>query len=157
MEVSRLVWATDLKQKDWIEQPIVCTRHNLKPGFSDRRHLGETILRATALDLRSKDYKSKKKKKNKPSVENPCCYPNHRCLIDTFTNWGLTTKWSHQDGRRKFIRFKHGTTEAGSSLFLIFGQWSKLKIRVCNVWVSLGVLGLFLRLRLGHRSSFCGL
>ena len=65
MVVSRLVWATDPKQKDWIGQPIVCTRHNLKPGYSDRRHLGETTLRATALDLRSKDYKSKKKKTNR--------------------------------------------------------------------------------------------
>ena len=45
----------------------MCTRHNLKPGYSDRRHLGETTLRATALDLRSKDYESKT---YKPLVEN---------------------------------------------------------------------------------------
>ena len=39
-------------------------------------------LRATALDLQSEDYESKT---YKPFVENPCCYPCHGCLIDTFT------------------------------------------------------------------------
>ena len=46
-------------KKDWIEQPIVCTRQNLKAGYCDRRHLGDTTLRATALDLSSEDYDSK--------------------------------------------------------------------------------------------------
>ena len=36
-----------------------------------------------ALDLRSEDYESKT---YKPLVENPCCYPNHRCFIDIVTN-----------------------------------------------------------------------
>ena len=39
-------------------------------------------LRATALDLRSEDYESNT---YKPFLENPCCYPCHGCLIDTFT------------------------------------------------------------------------
>ena len=43
---------------DWIEQPIVCTRQNLKPDYFDRRHLGETTSRTTALDLPSEDYES---------------------------------------------------------------------------------------------------
>ena len=104
---------TDLK-KDWIEQPIVCTRQNLRAGYFDRRHLSETTLRTTALDLRSEDYESKT---YKPLVENPCCYPSHRYFIDTFTNRGLTAKSSHQDGRCKFLGFKNETIEARSSLF----------------------------------------
>ena len=44
------VGTTDLKKKkDGIEPPIVCTRQ--KSGYFDRRHLGETTLHATALDL----------------------------------------------------------------------------------------------------------
>ena len=39
------------------------------------------------------------------------------CFIDTFTNWGLTANWSHQDGRCKFLGFKNETMEARSSLF----------------------------------------
>jgi len=62
-----------LKKKDWIEQPIVCTRQDLKPAYFERRYLGETTLRATALDLRSEDYESKT---YKPLVANPCCHPN---------------------------------------------------------------------------------
>ena len=84
-------WNTDLKKKDWIKQPMVCTRQKLKPGYFDRCHRGETTLLATALDLRSEHYESKP---NEPFVENPCCYPSHRCFIDTFTSWGLTAKWS---------------------------------------------------------------
>ena len=49
-------WA---KKQDWIKQPIVCTRQSLKPGYFDRLHLGETTLRASALDLQSEDYESK--------------------------------------------------------------------------------------------------
>ena len=99
---------TDPKKKDSIEQPIVCTRQNLKPDCFDCHHLGDTTLRATALDLRSEDYESKT---CKPLVENPCCSASHRCFIDTLTNWGLTAKWSHQDGRRKFLGFKNETIE----------------------------------------------
>ena len=102
-------------KKDWIEQPIVCTRQNLKPGYLNHRHIGETTSRATALDLQSEDYESKT---YKPFVENPCCYPTHRCFIDTFTNWGHTAKWSHQDGRSKFLVFKNETIEARSTLSL---------------------------------------
>ena len=47
------------KKKDWIEEPIVCMRQNLKPGYFDRRHLGETTLRAIALDLQSEGYEYK--------------------------------------------------------------------------------------------------
>ena len=54
-------------KKDWIEQPIVCTRQNLTPGYFNHRHIGETTLRATALDLQSEDYESKT---YKPFVEN---------------------------------------------------------------------------------------
>ena len=44
---------THRSKKEWITQPIVCTRQNLKPCYFDRRHLGETTLHASALDLRS--------------------------------------------------------------------------------------------------------
>ena len=54
----------------------------------------------TALDLLSEDYESKS---YKPLVEDPCCSPSHRCFIDSFTNWCLAEKWSHQNGRRKFL------------------------------------------------------
>ena len=77
-----MIRTTDLR-KDWIEQPTVCTRRNLKPVYFDRGHLGKTTLHATALDLRSKDFESKT---SKPLVENPCCYSSHRSFIDTFTN-----------------------------------------------------------------------
>ena len=50
---------TDLKKKDCNEQPIVCTRQNLKLGYFDRRHLGENTLRSTALDPRSEYNESK--------------------------------------------------------------------------------------------------
>ena len=40
-----------------LDRATYCTRQNLKPF--DRRHLGETTSRATALDLRSQDYESK--------------------------------------------------------------------------------------------------
>ena len=83
-------WNTDLKKKDWIKQPMVCTRQNLKPVYFDPCHRGETTLLATALDLRSKH----ESKTNEPLIENPCCYPSHRCFIDTFPSWGLTAKWS---------------------------------------------------------------
>ena len=56
-----------IENKGWFEQAIVCTLQKLKPGYFDRRHLGETTLGATALDLRSEDYESKT---NKPIVEN---------------------------------------------------------------------------------------
>jgi len=86
------------KKKDCNENPIVCTRQNLKPGYFDRRHLGENTLRATALDPRSEDNESKT---YKLLAETPCRYPNHRSFIDIFfTTWGLTAKCSHQDGRR---------------------------------------------------------
>ena len=65
-----------IKKQDWIEEPIVCTRQNLKRDYFDRRHSGET----TALDLRSEDCKSKI---YKPLVENPSCCPSHRCFIYT--------------------------------------------------------------------------
>ena len=55
--MTQLQSLTCLKE-DWIEQPIVCKRPNLKPGYVDRHHLGETT-RATALDLRSEDYEYK--------------------------------------------------------------------------------------------------
>lgn len=84
-----------------IEQPIVCARPNFKPGYFDCRHLSETTLHATALDLPSEDYESKT---YNSLVENLCCYPSHRCFIDTLTNWGFTEKWSHQDGRRKVLK-----------------------------------------------------
>ena len=71
---------TDLK-KDCNEQPIVCTRQNLKPGYFDRRHLGENTLRATALDPRSEDNESKT---YKLLAETPCCYPSHRSFTDIF-------------------------------------------------------------------------
>ena len=58
--------------------------------------------------------------KHKPLVENPCCYPGHRWFIDTFTNWGVTAKWSHQDDRRKFLSLKNETTEARSSLLFFY-------------------------------------
>ena len=45
---------------------MVCIRRNLKPYYIDLRHIGETTLRATALDLRYEDYESKT---YKPSVE----------------------------------------------------------------------------------------
>ena len=70
-------------EKDWIEQPFVCTRQNLTPGNFNHRHIGETTLRATALDLQSEDYESKT---YKPFVENPCYYPTDRCFIDSFTH-----------------------------------------------------------------------
>ena len=62
-------------------------------------------LGTTTLDLRSEDYESKT---HKPLVQNPCCYPSHRCFrVDTqFTNRGLTPKWSHKDGRRNFFSFR---------------------------------------------------
>ena len=47
---------------------MVCIRLNLKPDYFDLRHLSETTLRATALDLRYEDYESKT---YKPSVEIP--------------------------------------------------------------------------------------
>ena len=48
---------SDLKKKTGsIEQTIVCTRQNLKPGYFDRRHLFDTTQRATALELRFEDY-----------------------------------------------------------------------------------------------------
>ena len=65
-----------IKKQDWIEEPIVCTRQNLKRDYFDRRHSGET----TALDLRSEDCKSKI---YKPLVENPSCCPSHRCFVYT--------------------------------------------------------------------------
>ena len=49
--------------------------------YFDRRHLGETNLRATALDLRSEDHECKT---YKPLVENHCCYPSNRRFIETF-------------------------------------------------------------------------
>lgn len=55
----------------------------------------------TALDQRSEDYECK--------TYNPCCYPSHPYFIDTFTNWGLIAKWSHQDGRRKFRGLENET------------------------------------------------
>ena len=97
---------TDLKKR--LDRTSYCL---LAPGYFDRRHLDETTLLATALDLRSEDYESKTWK---PLVENPCCSASHRCFIDTFTNWGLAAKWSHQDGRRKFLCFKNETIEARS-------------------------------------------
>ena len=45
------------------------------PGSFDRRHLDETTLRATALDLRSEDYEPKTQTVS--TVESPCCYPSH--------------------------------------------------------------------------------
>ena len=39
LQMTQLQSLTSLKE-DWIEQPIVCTRPNLKPGYVDRRHLG---------------------------------------------------------------------------------------------------------------------
>ena len=71
----------------------------MKPGYFER-HLGETTLRATSLDLRSEDYEFKT---SKPLLENPCCYSTHRCVIDTFVNRVLTAKEPHQDGRRKLL------------------------------------------------------
>ena len=59
-------WPPRGKKIDWIEQAIVCTRQNLKPGYFDRRHLGETTLATTALDLQSEDYESNT---NKPIIE----------------------------------------------------------------------------------------
>jgi len=70
-------------KKDWMEQLLVCTRQNLKLDYFYRRHLHETTIRTTAMDLRSEDYLSKTKK---PFVENTCYYPSHRFFIDTFTN-----------------------------------------------------------------------
>ena len=52
LEVSKQL----ISKRDWIEQPLVCTRQNLKPGYFDHCNLGDTTLRATALDLRSEDY-----------------------------------------------------------------------------------------------------
>ena len=34
-----------------LDQATYCTRQNLKADYFDRRHFGETTLRATALDL----------------------------------------------------------------------------------------------------------
>ena len=81
----------------------------MRPGYFERCHLGETILRATSLDLRSEDYESKT---SKPLLENPCSYSSHRCVIDTFVNRVLTAMESHQDGGRKFLVFKNETTES---------------------------------------------
>ena len=67
------------------------------------RHLDETTIRVTGLDLRCEDYESKR---NKSLEANPCCHPSHQCFIDTSTNWGLTAKWSHQGGRPKFLGVK---------------------------------------------------
>ena len=80
-----------------------------------RRHLGETTLCATALDLRSEDYESKT---YKLVVENPCYFPTHHCFIATFTNWSPTANWSYQDGRLKFLGIKNEIIEARASLFL---------------------------------------
>ena len=124
--------STDLK-KFSIEQPIVCTRQNMKPAYFDCRHLVETTLRATALDLCSEDYQSKI---YKALVENPCCcYPSHRCFIDI--NWGLTAKWHLQDGRYKFLGFKNETTEARSSLFF---RWAGARGNFSAFWCRYSVI-----------------
>ena len=99
----------------------------MKSGYFERCHLGETTLRATCLDLRSEDYKSKTKK---PLLENPCYYSSHPCVIDTFVNRVLTTKESHQDGGRKFLVFKNETTESSFFyqcvyLILRLAQWTE--------------------------------
>ena len=60
------------KTDHWIEQLIVSTCQNLEPACFDRRHLDETTLRATALDLQFKDYEFKT---CQPLGENPCCHP----------------------------------------------------------------------------------
>ena len=52
----------------------------MKPNYFERRYLGETTFRATALDLGSEDYGSKT---SKPLLENTGYYPSHRCVIDT--------------------------------------------------------------------------
>ena len=106
--------ANDLKKKDWIEQTTVCLHQNLKSGYFDGRRLGETTLSALALNLHCEDYESKT---YKPLVESPCYYPSNPCFIDTFTNGGVTAKWSHQGGHCKFLGFKNETIEARSSLF----------------------------------------
>lgn len=45
-----------LIQRKRLDQTTYCL---LAPGYFDRRHLDETTLRDTALDLRSEDYESK--------------------------------------------------------------------------------------------------
>ena len=107
------VWSTDLRKR--LDRATYCLHVPKFEAYFDRRHLGESTLRTKALDLRSEDYESKT---YKPLVENPCCYPSHRCFIDTFINWGLTAERFHQDGRSRFLAFKNETTEARSSLFL---------------------------------------
>ena len=98
----------------------------MKSGFFERCHLGETTLHATSLDLWSEGYESKT---SKPLLENPCYYSSHRCVIDTFVNRDLTTKESHQEGRRKFLVFKNETTESSFFyqcvyLILKLAQWT---------------------------------
>ena len=88
----------------YLRPSIVFTHQKLKPGYLDHHLLGQATLRAKALDLRSEDYESKT---HKLLVDYHCCYPSLQWFIDTFTNWGLTAKWSHQDGRRKFLSFKN--------------------------------------------------
>ena len=90
-----------------------------------RRHLGETNLRTTALDLRSEDHESKT---YKPLVENHYCHPSSRRFIDSFTNWGLTKKLSHQDGRRKCLNFKNETKRSPIQFFFLISGAAKTAI-----------------------------
>ena len=107
--------AADLKKKDWIERPIVSPRQDMKPGYFECCHLGETTSRATSLDLRSEDYQSKTSRR---LLENPCTHSSHRCVIHTSVNRDLTAKESHQDGRRKFLVFKNEKRESYFFFFL---------------------------------------
>ena len=109
------VFITNLKKGGSSNQLFL--RPKIWSQVTDRRHLGETTLRATAFHLPSEDCDSKT---YKPLAENPYCFPSHLCFIDTSSNWGLTAKWSQDswDGRRKFLGFKNETIKARSSLFL---------------------------------------
>ena len=91
---SRLVCALTNMAATWqkksrLDRATYClfwTRQNLKPGYFDRRHLGETTLDTTALDPQSEDYESNTNKQTDNRN------PSHPCFIDTSTNWSLTAK-----------------------------------------------------------------
>ena len=96
-----------------MEQPIVCTRQNLKPGNFDRRHLGETTLHDIALDLRSEDYESKTKFVSRKSL----------LLYEPSMFYRLQTEVSQQSGLIKMAVVNFLASEmkqARSGLFFRF-------------------------------------